>query len=596
MENRIKYKPDAFSPSTDRWIILVLGFFTVIIAYLFPVLYWDFSLTGLSKDWSYFDALSLVLQSSIFSYGVFPLHNPWVCGGLDYLANPQTRVFSPTVIFDLLFSPNHANLLSLMTYGFFGFIGTVYLLRDFHISKRTSYIGAILFLHCNWFSFHYAAGHITFGSFQLLPLVFFCAHKMERPARFSGLMGLLTLFLLDGAIYTFIFSVLMITSTVVAGICHPLAIFSYKKERGTYLLAILAAIFLSAAKVIPLLVTFSHRKPRLELVSFSLGQSFRMLLNPFHSTQLQVSGFSEQTHEYACYFSLLSVFLVLLFIRKKAALRKNAAFLLLFLFWTWVAIGWGLTFNPWYLFQKIPIINNAHIQSRTFIVAFLFFNILLSRSLDASKNKKRLWSSLVLLLMLESIYVHSYPFGKAYMTSEAIQPVSTERLTHQKIASTISSGYDLRHYHSENGSKNCYEPAFFGTNVSAITSPHYRGEIYALQGKTNVSVEKQTPGEIIVKFDSPYPGQGTPEEGIYRAEINTNFLSGWKVTEGPGLAFKTSKNLVGVETTTIPARITLTYTPPYLRYVFGFFSLGLLLAGILLCRLLRQAFRIPMQS
>src|SRR5262245_59098519 len=67
-----------------------------------------------SRDWTYFNAMSLVVRSIVLHFRRFPLHNPWVCGGLDLLANPQTRIFSPMMLLDLALTPQWANLMGLV--------------------------------------------------------------------------------------------------------------------------------------------------------------------------------------------------------------------------------------------------------------------------------------------------------------------------------------------------------------------------------------------------------------------------------------------------------------------------------------------------
>ena len=102
-------------------------------------------------DWQYFNALSHVVRSSIYHYGELPFHDPWVCGGIPLAANPQARVFSPTILFDLLLRPPYSNLLALFVFGWFGTWGMVRLLRDEGISIVGALLGAFFFIHSSWF-------------------------------------------------------------------------------------------------------------------------------------------------------------------------------------------------------------------------------------------------------------------------------------------------------------------------------------------------------------------------------------------------------------------------------------------------------------
>ena len=50
---------------------------------------------ALPNDWDYFNSLALVVRSTVLGYNTWPLHHPWVCGGLDLLSNPQIEFGLP---------------------------------------------------------------------------------------------------------------------------------------------------------------------------------------------------------------------------------------------------------------------------------------------------------------------------------------------------------------------------------------------------------------------------------------------------------------------------------------------------------------------
>ena len=78
-----------------------------------PIWNWD---RTVGFDWDLFSGYSLVLRTYLLLYRGIPLHDPWVRGGLDLLANPQLRAFSPMVLVDLVFGPHTADLASLVLY------------------------------------------------------------------------------------------------------------------------------------------------------------------------------------------------------------------------------------------------------------------------------------------------------------------------------------------------------------------------------------------------------------------------------------------------------------------------------------------------
>src|SRR6202022_3611728 len=106
-------------------------------------------------------------------------HDPWCGGGLNVLANPQNRIFSPLLVLDLAFSPYWANLVGLVVYAFFGLWGMYRLVREFEIPPPAAALTAILFINGSWFGLHFAEGHIPYGSMQLLPWVLWAFLRIE---------------------------------------------------------------------------------------------------------------------------------------------------------------------------------------------------------------------------------------------------------------------------------------------------------------------------------------------------------------------------------------------------------------------------------
>src|SRR5450432_979185 len=166
------------------------------------------------NDWDYFNALSLVVRSSVLGYGRMPLHNPWVCGGMDLLANPQSRVFSPLLLADVVLPPQWANLAGLIAYSALGLLGMSLLLRRLGTSPGIAFAGGLLFINGEWFGLHYTDGHIPCGSMQLLPLLVYFAMTCGQRRSLLLLVLTLLLLLLDGGIYTIIFAMLLLSTVL----------------------------------------------------------------------------------------------------------------------------------------------------------------------------------------------------------------------------------------------------------------------------------------------------------------------------------------------------------------------------------------------
>lgn len=164
-----------------KFSMFVFSIFGILLAYL-PFFYF-YDRTP-NNDWSYFNSLALVIKSSILQYKQIPIHDPWVCGGIDLWANPQNWIFSPSVILTILFSPYISNVLSLIVFSLIGFWGCYKFFRYYDIDKYISFGSALLFINNNWFGLHFIAGHIIYRSLLLMPYILYLFFNFKTKKTF----------------------------------------------------------------------------------------------------------------------------------------------------------------------------------------------------------------------------------------------------------------------------------------------------------------------------------------------------------------------------------------------------------------------------
>ena len=122
------------------------------------------------RDWGYFYGKSLFNHDVIWNYGVYPLHDPYMFGGQDLLANPQANVLSPFIVFDLLFRIPYSVVFRVAAYMLIGSFGAYNWFKFNGASRLVSYVCVFIFVHASFFSLHLAEGHVTFAGFYLFPL------------------------------------------------------------------------------------------------------------------------------------------------------------------------------------------------------------------------------------------------------------------------------------------------------------------------------------------------------------------------------------------------------------------------------------------
>jgi hypothetical protein len=560
----------------------------------FMLLLWSFATNTILLDWGYFNGLSLVVRSSVLHYGVFPLHNPWVGGGLDLLANPQSRVFSPLILLDILFPPHYANLLSLVILSVAGVYGFYRLLLFLGFSPSISLLGSFLFVHGTYFSLHFSVGHIPFGAFQLSGLALYFILRI-REFRFKVYYALINaFFLLNGAVYAFIFTQFLFLSTLFI----TYSIHDWKKllnsitRRWKGILMTLAAfICLTAPKTLPFLWVFGSGQPNEDdFLSLPVNVLISVFFNPFQWYGLDIPGFyiKGSFYEGGAYLGILGGFVIMaaaLYFRHRVFWR----FFLLMVFFFWLGSGWLGWANLWHLKQFVPLANNVHIQSRLFVFVFLFFVILLCFALKYLKSR---WPAVLYYLLIgffiaESVYVSVYPYNRVLQDKSIQYPseilhklidshtIDTTLANSQPLKDSMYSGlgFDFLHYYKKNkGTVHTYEPYTMPGTLTSVVDKDYRGEVFVEKKKGAAEILRFIPGEVHIRYALNSPSH---------IVVNTNFLGGW-ISDYENNKVFSARGLLAFAPEDLKGEVVLRYRPAYLYFILPLFVAGIFLFAFLL--------------
>ena len=569
-----------------RWTVIVISAITPFLIPLYKIPH-----NTLFLDWGYFNGLSLVVRSSILHYGTFPIHNPWLMGGIDILANPQSRVFSPFVVFDMIFIPPLANLFALITLSIIGSIGFYRLIRYLVINKNIAVIGTILFIHASWFSLHFSVGHIIFGSFQLIGLAFYFILRIQEK-NFKIYYALLNaFFLLDGAIYVFIFTNLLFVASILFCVndLNPIRfVKSVIIQWKASLLSILIFLMLASVKILPNLIVHSTGHPKSESLVLSLKYITHGFFNPFQ-TPLTIIGNRETLlppfQEVGAYLGLFGVLIITSYLFSVKS-RKFFSYIFVGVFFFWLGSGWLYEINPWRLFQQIPLLNSAHVPSRTFLFAYLMYLILLCFALEffTAKLKPVVIKIIIGLLIAESLFVSAYPYYHVFKKDHFL--CKTEIFNTLIVSNTIDktvahssespgNGKDfLLYFETNTGSKSTYEPISTRGKIRSVDDTDYQGEIYIVKGKGKIWIDSYIPGKIQICYDL---------DTISEIQLNTNYLGGWKSSD-PGIMVKIKEGLLTIKPDKLSGKAELFYRPDYLFVIIPLFIFGLILSFVILAK------------
>lgn len=98
-----------------------------------------------------------------------PHYTPSLCGGLPFLADPQSMYYSLPQWLAFFLPPWQATGLTLAVFYALGYAGSLWLFRRLRLGPEARHLGALAFVTCGFPFAHLFVGHLTHHSYLLLP-------------------------------------------------------------------------------------------------------------------------------------------------------------------------------------------------------------------------------------------------------------------------------------------------------------------------------------------------------------------------------------------------------------------------------------------
>lgn len=177
------------------------------------------SRVGVHHDEHYFLMHEEVARHTILDFFQLPVWNPFFCGGIPELANPQSTFLAPDFIFRLLAGTVVGRKLAVLFMMVVGMEGTYRLSRQWKSSALGSVLAAIVFSTSGWFLEFIRFGWVNFFTgCQLLPwAVLFFSQAVERHnlKKCLGAAAVITWMLFCGGTYTVPYTVITLFTLAV---------------------------------------------------------------------------------------------------------------------------------------------------------------------------------------------------------------------------------------------------------------------------------------------------------------------------------------------------------------------------------------------
>lgn len=315
------------------------------------------------EDWVYFHTLTEISRRAVLEHGTLPFWNPYTCGGIEHLGNPQTTFFSPLFVLILLYGFSLGLKLFAWAHLAIGLLGGVRLGRELGLSRPWSLALAIVVAASPFHLWHLYAGHIPFLQFQWFPwIVWSYVAARRRPILALWGAASLGVAILGGGGYVAAFAAVFLGA-------HALVATLVERPRWAPLATaagmVAGGVALGAAKVLPAMAFVRQfERPPLPDESLSLEQLARMFLDSgWQAEELHLSIW-----EYGNY---LGPGVALLVVLGAAGVRRG---------WPWLAVaalalaltaGHFASWAPYSLLVELPVFSSLRVPSRyTFLVVF----------------------------------------------------------------------------------------------------------------------------------------------------------------------------------------------------------------------------------
>ena len=172
---------------------------------------------GTIWDWDFFRAMAWVSWKTVVHFHQFPVWNPYLCGGIPMLGDPQTSVVTPMFLVLLIFGPVVGIHLEIVIHLAVAWAGGYVLARVLGLGTLAAVTCATIFPASSWFYLHVTVGQHNFMPATYWPWVLALAllaidrHKLG----WASLAGLfIALIFLEGSPHQASFAVLLLAAVL----------------------------------------------------------------------------------------------------------------------------------------------------------------------------------------------------------------------------------------------------------------------------------------------------------------------------------------------------------------------------------------------
>lgn len=330
---------------------------------------------------------------TVTRFGEMPLWDPFHCGGVPHLGNPESQTYGPQFLLAFVLGTTLAQKVLVILHAWFAFYWAYRWARAHHgLSILASYVASITWAASGYFAWQIGGGHATFLPFYFAPALLMALRASALDARaVVAVAGILALTVMEGGTYPFPYFVVLTAFDALLrlaprrggeGGAEVLARLGsrWAVVRGLLVAALLTAL-LGAIRFIPIMDVLG-RYPRTIEASDSM-QPYELLdlwgrwsfpwEHPLHEFVWP---------EYVAFISPPLLVLAIVGVGVAVNRRQHMAWLGA-LFFVTLLLGDHGPYSPWALLHRLPVYDSLRLPSRFSGLATLYVAALAGMGFDA---------------------------------------------------------------------------------------------------------------------------------------------------------------------------------------------------------------------
>ena len=521
-------------------------------------------------DWDMFTELRWVVYKTTTHFLQFPYWNPYKCGGMPLLGNPEAVVATPFLLLDLTTGPIAGLYLQIILHIALGFAGGYVLARVMGMGTIAAMVLASLFLSTSWLYLQLAMGNLTLS----LPIAYWpwmlalflvgIDRRKIAPLSLGGIM--LALSATEGN-YTFVYAVILIA---------VLSLTMGLTQRSFWpALAAIVLIFFGAAvgaiKLLPVGETLALH-PRGGWTGPE-DDTLRMIPTFLFSRNQDLYREIPGLASFVCYGAYLSpAFAMLAVIGLLSGRSKSLPWIVAAIVFLLLARGNSGPYCALMLLRRLPLCANIAFPTR-FIYPFVFaVGVIAAYGADFIGRRAQRWGPHAIGILLIAGLVDAWLVGPPNLRYLFHNNPPTMQYATQFSQVWSDDTQIMTEYNQANlGAIHCWG---YGTDlpttVVGYNQAKYSGEYY-LVGPGQVTQIEWTPNRLRYHVAATAPGE---------LVVNENYSPGWRLERGVG-DLASRGGLLSVRVSAGSQDITLRFRPQHFAVAVTLTLLGLLGTAVL---------------